>query len=283
MTAPSVARLRRAARRLIGDLPSTGPDFFVVGATRAGTTWLHHALRAHPDIFLPEAKELQYFNRDRRYRTDLAGYRPLFRGWRGERVVGEATPLYMVAGGLYDDTGAYRIGGEDDAIARIARHFPAAKLVVSLRDPATRIPSIYEKNLRQRKLDEPLAQLLERELAGEPSVLNLLYLNDYRTHLENIFARFPSEQVKMVLFEDWRSDPKPGVEGLQRFLGVDPVFSEPAAEGAANRRERFGELDEAAIRRLCAVPEPLMAAVLAALGPGRTWVEDLIGRELPWR
>lgn len=283
MTALSVARLRRAASRLTGELPSTGPDFFIVGATRAGTTWLHHALRAHPDIFLPEAKELQYFNRDRRYRPDLAGYRPLFRGWRGERVVGEATPLYMVAKGLYDDAGTYRIGAEDDAVARIARHFPAAKLIVSLRDPATRIPSIYEKNLRQRKLDEPLVRLLERELTGEPSVLNLLYLNDYRDQLENIFAHFPSEQVKVIIFEEWRSDPGPAIEDLQRFLGVDPLFKEPAAAGAANRRERFGELDEAAIGRLCAVPDPVMAAVLAALGPGRIWIVDRIGRELPWR
>jgi hypothetical protein len=276
-------RLRKAWSLIRRELPPSGPHFFIVGATRAGTTWLHHALRAHPDIFMPQTKELQYFNRDSRYRPELNGYRRLFWGWRGERVVGEATPLYMAAGAVYDASGVLRIGVEDDAITRIAHHFPEAKLIVSLRDPAMRIPSIYEKNLRQRKLDEPLAQLLECELGGEPSPLNLLYANDYRVHLASIFARFPTSQVKVLLFEEWRGDPRRAVEDLQLFVGVEPSFREPTVNEAANRRERYGSLDEESIRRLSAVPEPLMIRVLERLAPSKAWLEQRLGRKLPWQ
>lgn len=232
---------------------------------------------------MPATKELQYFNRDSRYRPDLGGYRRLFWGWRGERVVGEATPLYMAARTLYEAGGTLRIGAEDDAVARLARHFPEAKLVVSLRDPATRIPSIYEKNLRQRKLDAPLNELLEQELDGRPSLLNLLYMNDYRSHLENIFSHFPRDRVRVMVFEEWRSDPAPAVEGLQRFLGVEPTFREPTVREAANRRERYGALDEQRIKRLSAVPEALIAQVLDRLAPSRVWLEQLLGRKLPWQ
>ena len=37
------------------------PDFLVIGAQKAGTSWLHHHLRLHPGVFLPEAKDQGYF------------------------------------------------------------------------------------------------------------------------------------------------------------------------------------------------------------------------------
>ena len=283
MTALTLSRLRRAAARLKGDLPTAGPDFFIIGATRAGTTYLYHALRAHPDIFLPETKELQYFNRDRRYSRDLKGYRERFWGYGGERAVGEATPLYMTAHAVYDRGGTLRIGGPGDAVERIARHFPDTRLVVSLRDPATRILSIYEKNLRQGKLDTPLQSLIEQELDGSASPLNLLYLNDYRTHLENVLRQFPRERVMILIFEEWRAEPEAAIERLQRFLGVEPMFREPSAPEAANRRARYGELDAERIEQLSAVAEQTMARALARLAPSRTWIEELLGRGLPWQ
>jgi len=37
-------------------------DFIGIGAGKAGTTWLWHGLRQHPGIFMPDQKELHYFN-----------------------------------------------------------------------------------------------------------------------------------------------------------------------------------------------------------------------------
>ncbi|MFK7752090.1 MAG: sulfotransferase [Sedimentitalea sp.] len=39
-----------------------GPDFYCIGAQKAGTTWLHENLRRHPGVWMPPVKELQYFN-----------------------------------------------------------------------------------------------------------------------------------------------------------------------------------------------------------------------------
>ena len=38
------------------------PTFICVGAQRAGTTWLYHCLKEHPEIYMPEHKELRFFN-----------------------------------------------------------------------------------------------------------------------------------------------------------------------------------------------------------------------------
>src|SRR4029079_17348643 len=48
-----------------------GPDFLVIGAQRAGTTWLHRVLRQHPALWLPPVKELHYFDKLNRTRTWL--------------------------------------------------------------------------------------------------------------------------------------------------------------------------------------------------------------------
>ena len=38
------------------------PDFLVIGAQKAGTTWLDKMFKSHPDIWTPVVKELQFFN-----------------------------------------------------------------------------------------------------------------------------------------------------------------------------------------------------------------------------
>jgi hypothetical protein len=38
------------------------PDFLLIGAQKAGTTWLHSNLNYHPNVWLPPTKELNYFN-----------------------------------------------------------------------------------------------------------------------------------------------------------------------------------------------------------------------------
>jgi len=38
------------------------PSFLIIGAQKSATTWLHQMLDAHPDVWLPQEKELHYFD-----------------------------------------------------------------------------------------------------------------------------------------------------------------------------------------------------------------------------
>jgi hypothetical protein len=49
------------------------PDFLCIGGRKAGTTWLHRCLAAHPGIFMPPVKEVHYF--DTLYIPEFGGYR----------------------------------------------------------------------------------------------------------------------------------------------------------------------------------------------------------------
>ena len=42
------------------------PDFFIIGAPKAGSTALHAALAHHPDLYLSPVKEPKFFLHDGR-------------------------------------------------------------------------------------------------------------------------------------------------------------------------------------------------------------------------
>jgi len=44
------------------DRQETRPGFLVIGAQKCGTSWLHRHLSAHPDLWMPPGKELEFFS-----------------------------------------------------------------------------------------------------------------------------------------------------------------------------------------------------------------------------
>ncbi len=50
------------------------PNFLILGATKSGTTSLHHYMKQHPDVFLPEEKEIQFFIDDQLYEKGMEFY-----------------------------------------------------------------------------------------------------------------------------------------------------------------------------------------------------------------
>ena len=54
------------------------PTFVIPGASKSGTSSLHHYLSAHPDIYMPPEKELHFFSRDANYEQGLNAYEAHF-------------------------------------------------------------------------------------------------------------------------------------------------------------------------------------------------------------
>ena len=97
------------------------PNFVGIGAQRAATTWAHICLREHPDVFLPDTKEVHFFNRN--FDRGIAWYEAHFARHAGEAAVGEVTPNYL---------------NNEEAIPRMAHVLPEARLFVILREPIQR-------------------------------------------------------------------------------------------------------------------------------------------------
>jgi len=224
-------------------MQASKPDFFIVGAPKAATSALWAHLRAHPQIFMPELKEPQFFGFDQEHlghaRRTLQEYLGLFGPAGGAERVGEASTNY-----LHSRTAA----------AEIAAFQPNASIVVMLRDPVAIMHAYHETQVAWGF--EPIhdfAEALEaeqdrrrgRRLPPRSGIRENLYYRqvaDLPRHVRRYFDTFGRERVHVVLFDDWCADAAAVYRQVLSFLGVDPGFRpelEPVNENRRVRSRRF--------------------------------------------
>jgi hypothetical protein len=178
------------------------PDFLGIGAQKAGTTWLWENLRRHPEIFVPEKKELHYF--DNKFDRSLRYYTQRFEEARG-RVKGEITPAYGIL--------------PRERIRFIRAIMPRVRLIFLMRDPVERAWSqaVMELVVRGgRALHEVPESEFLAFLESERSVSR----GHYCRMLDNWLSWFPSEQLWVGFFEDIRERPRELMSELFAHLGV---------------------------------------------------------------
>lgn len=201
-------------------------NFVVAGATRSGTTSLWHYLGQHPDIFLPEQKELWFFNVDEVYEKGLKAYSKMFKGYQSQRMIGDITPMYLTSGLLYKEARRHPyIASHDSAIQRIAQNIPDAKIILTLRHPIDRLISQFSKNSLQAKhaVLPNLTEHIQRILDGQsPPAADYIRANHYGQHLAKVYDHFPAEQVKVIIFEEWVEQPALAMKTLFEFLNIEP-------------------------------------------------------------
>lgn len=273
------------------------PHFIIAGATRAGTTSLHRHLRAHPDVFMPQRKELSFFNDDRSFARGLDHYGDMFREAGESDVLGEATPMYMEKGVFHGPDGI-RLADGDSPVLRISRSLPEVKVVVTLRNPVTRYESMFLKHARTGKISAPPDEHLAMELDQGGEAYGLLYKGRYAVHLKHLLDVFPRERVMIMVFEEWTADVPRALRDLYDFLGLEhvpPPRDAGFAYNTAQRYHRLGRWVEAARRFFMADtpsrpqhPRFDFKALHPRLGafhePDVAFVEDILGRRLDaWR
>jgi hypothetical protein len=198
--------------RVASDAPARGPDFFVVGHPKSGTTALYDMLRQHPQVYMSPVKEPQFFvaageipQRTLRPRS-LADYLALFSGAEPGQLAGEATPTYLRS---------------KTAASGIAAHNPAARVIAILREPTSFVRSSHLQCLRAGV--EEFADL-RTALAEAPTRPPWLRYADHVRYVEQIqryHAVFPAEQVLVLIYDDYRDANLDTVRQIFRFLGLD--------------------------------------------------------------
>lgn len=193
--------------------PDRLPDFLVIGAMKAGTTSLYHYLAAHPQVFMPRVKELDFFTEELSWRRGWAWYRRQFSDAGPEaRAVGEASTSY---------TKYPRYRGTAE---RIAQYLPKARLIYVVRDPLERIRSHYQHRVaigeENRGIDEAVR--------ADPVYVDYCR---YAMQIDKYLEHFDRSQLLLLTSENLRSRRRETMHEVFRFLGVDP-------------HERIGVLDE---------------------------------------
>jgi hypothetical protein len=190
------------------------PNFFIVGAARAGTTSLYEYLRRAPGVFLSPVKEPKYFCTEDEFGMSAPApirsqteYLKLFKGVNDETAVGEASPQYLC------DPGAPGL---------IHEAVPEARIIINLRDPVERAFSHYLVHARMGIQPLPAKEALPLEvyLAG----------GFYAQPVQRYLDLFGSERVKVLIFEEFIRNTRGSVQELLEFLGVDAEPPDSIAE-----------------------------------------------------
>ena len=168
-------------------LESRLPDFVGLGVQKGGTTTLHTLLAVHPQLMLPDSKELHFFSLH--YGRGEQWYRQQFAAATPDQKCGEITPYYIF----------HPLVPE-----RIQRCCPCARLIVLLRDPVERaLSQVFHS---QRLGLEPLP--LEQALAAEPERLKdaedaLKRGESHKSHQEHSYVARSRYEVQLQRYEQY--------------------------------------------------------------------------------
>jgi hypothetical protein len=181
----------------------TLPDFLFIGPDKTGSTWLYELLRGHPGCFVPEVKDLYFF--DRHFDRGTAWYASFFaEAGPAHRAVGEVCHDYLFS---------------DEAADRIRATLPGVRLLTFLRDPVDRSFSQYLYLARAGRATGSWEEAAERY----PRIVDN---SRYARHLARYLERFAADRIGVFLFEDLRADPDGLAAQVLAFL--DPGL--PAAD-----------------------------------------------------
>jgi hypothetical protein len=208
-----------------------GPNFLIIGAARSGTTALYEYLDEHPQVYMTTPKEPHFLafegvgaafvgpgddvNLNRYVPRDLDAYLAMYRKGRGAIARGEGSVSYLYY---------------PRAPERIKHHFPDAKIVCLLRNPADRAYSAY-MYMRSRILEqiEDFREALDAEegriRANWHHLWHYRRMGFYGEQLERYYELFPREQIRVYIFEDFRANQAALLKDCSEFLGIDPEFS----------------------------------------------------------
>ena len=238
------------------------PVLFCVGAAKAGTSWLHSQLSAHPGCHFRSIKELHYFdaldegtlsrNLQRIRERQIA----LLERTGGGLNASVAQAARIADGGDWldvlergrEDTQAYldylrkgaaegQVVGETtpayallsaDRLSRMARLAPDVRFLYLLRDPVERLWSHVRMIAGRRDQDGVVTprrceRILARTISGEES--QIVRRSDYAGALQRLKAAVPGGRLLVEVFEEMVSG-----DGLARicdFLGIRQVAPNP--------------------------------------------------------
>ena len=212
------------------------PNFLIIGVAKAGTDSLVHYLNQHPDIFIPEWLEPNFFavkglsETRRDFNSDMAewdykrqlkisirsleDYKSIFAEAGHCHAIGEKSPLYM-----------YNL----ETAERIKSTLPNVKLIAILRNPVDRAYSHFR--YRVQRFREPVLDF-EHVVKLEPLTTDDIWV-DYRDYLRRgfyyrqlkpYFERFDRSQIKVILFDDYRTDLDASLKEIFQFLDVNDSF-----------------------------------------------------------
>ena len=205
------------------------PNFLIIGSQKAGTTSLYHILKEHPQIFMSDTKEINFFFKDEEYACGPESYAKHFADSANQLARGEASPGYIC---------------HPEAPARIHALLPDVKLILTVRDPIKRAISQYWDNRRHLNESHTFAEAVDLYLSDEyhPDEIGYFSRGVYMRYIRRYLEFFPRENMLILPFEEMLTDAESFYKRIFTFLGVDADFESEDFDEAFNPTEVWKNL-----------------------------------------
>jgi hypothetical protein len=267
------------------------PNFFLVGASKAGTTSLYNYLGQHPQVFMCPIKEPNFLADEVRKENftgemqrkierwevsfhaylqgpvsqrfpsgpvaDWQDYLKLFQCAADRPAIGEASPCY-----LWSNT----------APRNIASRFPDARILMVLRNPVERAFAQHLHTLSVAASPMSFREHIDAALRSNNRKIGELYpfleFGLYDAQVRRYFECFPRDRIRIFFYEDYARDPLALLRETYRFLDVDETFTPDLRERHMEARVPRSYLLKRVLRRT-----GLTGAVSPRL---RRWLRPLV-------
>lgn len=221
------------------------PDFIIIGPQRTGTTWLHHNLIKHPQIFMPSQKELFFFcnlidkEANRHYYSDrLEWYSDKFASFNIENLVNflkmnvknvvinrkpEGTLCrfrhYLGNNVIKGEATASYAAMDESLIRELICLKPDIKIIMFIRHPYDRAWSHAKKDLvreSSRSFEDVTLEEFKEFFSSDYQVR----CGRYTDIIEQWQKFTKKEQLFVGVFDDIKKAPKNVLKDVFSFLGV---------------------------------------------------------------
>jgi hypothetical protein len=195
---------------------SPRPNFLIIGAQKCGTTWLFEQLRQHPDIFMPEVKDLEFFSyHNHLTKPGFSGYLQHFSEAADKRAVGEATASYFWTR-TNSRWGVLPTGFQPDIPSVVHQYLgEELRLIVTLRNPVRRVISAYLHYLAVGEIPPHTGFNRAIKYGG------VVDMGFYACQLRNWLEHYPIEKIKVLILEsDIQDRPTETLSAVCGFLSI---------------------------------------------------------------
>lgn len=205
------------------------PNFLIIGAQKAATTWLARSLEQHQDVFMVPEKETHFFNH--RFERGSEWYESRFNSWSTEVAIGEATPGYM---------------SHPEAPGRILSVLgDEVKLIAILRHPVDRAYSAFWHYTTRGKI--PPGTDFKTFLQTDDG-FELRNRSYYFTHLNRYLQYFAKDTLLTLIYEEMKQDNKKTINHCLGYLDIDTDYVSQTTKSKTNQSKDVKRFQSQAVK-----------------------------------
>jgi hypothetical protein len=243
------------------------PSFVCIGAQKAGTTWLYDNLCRHPDVWLPQVKEIHFFDtvcpHERLIGVETHNHLGPFEIWRiftkssslkdlrwlkkfyyepkttqwyydlfsvspYDKCTGDITPAYSTL--------------DEKGVSFARRILPdKCKVFIILRNPIERLWSALKMNSRWR--GENIREISSAAIFEEMRIDSHSLRTDYSRTI-NLWQKYFPDDFKIFLFDDLIENPAGFLTTIQDYIGVKRFVDKKTLDKKTNADKKKIEIPD---------------------------------------